>query len=305
MLVPKRAVDESRFRRSYTWYASARDAFKSYLKEFAVGSGRPVLLPAYIGWSPREGSGVFDPIRELGLPFDFYRVNDRLELDLSHVEELLRSIRPAVFVLIHYFGRVDPAARAAASAATAHGIPVLEDEAHALFSDLVSGDSGRLGDACVLSLHKLLPVEGGGVLVLNRARGADDDWLDSRLGRLWSYDLPAIAARRVRNAMTVRRLLASGNQRRLEPLWPDWPSCGIPQSYPVLVHSTDRDELYQRMNEAGYGVVSLYHTLIDEIDKAAFPASSRTSSRIMNLPVHQDLDEDALDKMIRYLNELL
>jgi len=52
------------------------------------------------------------------------------------------------------------------------------------------------------------------------------------------------------------------------------------------------------MNDAGYGVVTLYHTMIAEISRDEFPGSHALSRRILNLPVHQDTDRDALGRMV-------
>lgn len=66
VLVTKAAVDRDGYRVPKLFYTSAREGFEDFLKNLPE---RPVpldgvLLPAFIGWSPREGSGVFDPIRD-------------------------------------------------------------------------------------------------------------------------------------------------------------------------------------------------------------------------------------------------
>jgi hypothetical protein len=55
------------------------------------------------------------------------------------------------------------------------------------------------------------------------------------------------------------------------------------------------------MNAAGFGVVSLYHTLISQISPDCFPATARVSQHILNLPVHQDASEKARESMVREL----
>lgn len=252
-----------------------------------------MLLPAYIGWSPREGSGVFDPIAELGLPFAFYRVDETLSIDVDDLERVLREGAADVLVLIHYFGRVEPGYADAVGLARRHGALVLEDEAHSMLSDLVGGISGRLGDACIFSLHKLLPVGGGGLLVLNPGAahlaavvGGSPDGATP-----WDYDLAAIASRRRDNFRELLRMIEP-LRGRLDPLWGDLGDGEIPQTLPVLVRTVPRDRLYAVANEHGFGVVSLYHTLIREIPADRFPASFWLSRRILNLPVHQDMDPE-------------
>lgn len=165
--ISKQAINEERFTRPYSMHKNARSAFKSFLGTVCPKGDEVVLLPAYIGWSSKEGSGVFDPVQELGLPYAFYRLDDRLRIDLAHLESTLRGGRVRVMVIIHYFGYVDPGYERAVELARRYGAFVLEDEAHAMFTDLIGGCSGRLGDACIFSLHKMLPVKDGGMLLWN------------------------------------------------------------------------------------------------------------------------------------------
>ena len=55
----------------------------------------------------------------------------------------------------------------------------------------------------------------------------------------------------------------------------------------------DRFDVYRRMRASGVGVVALYHTLVDAIDPDALPGRPTTiSRRILNLPIHQDVESD-------------
>lgn len=58
------------------------------------------------------------------------------------------------------------------------------------------------------------------------------------------------------------------------------------------------------MNKNGYGVVSLYHTLIPELrNDKEFIISQELSSHILNLPVHQDVNSDEYVNMLEMLLE--
>lgn len=59
------------------------------------------------------------------------------------------------------------------------------------------------------------------------------------------------------------------------------------------------------MNRAGFGVVSLYHTLIEPISESVYPESHRLSRKILNLPVHQDILPEDLDALIACLKKSL
>jgi dTDP-4-amino-4,6-dideoxygalactose transaminase len=262
-----------------------------------------VLLPAYIGWSPREGSGVFDPIASLGLDYAFYALDEGLRIDIDSLRTALHSGCIRVLVIIHYFGYVDASYAEAVKIAREHDVFVLEDEAHAMLSDVVGGICGRLGDACIYSFHKILPVESGGAAVINDP--------ESRLARtlvadpdgalpLCDFDLNRIADKRRANSLVLDKLVR-GLTPEIEPLFGAPGRREFPQSYPVMIRNGSRDRLYHEMNAAGFGVVSLYHTLISQISSEWFPATCKVSRHILNLPVHQDASGKALESMVREL----
>src|SRR5580704_753820 len=135
-MIAKRALNSCNHARQVVPYQSAREAFRAILNALDLAAGK-VLLPSYVGWSAREGSGVFDPIVSLRLNFGFYAMDERLRIDIDSLRTELQSGGIRVLVLIHYFGYVDPSYEEAVKIARAHGVFVLEDEAHAMLSDLV------------------------------------------------------------------------------------------------------------------------------------------------------------------------
>jgi dTDP-4-amino-4,6-dideoxygalactose transaminase len=298
IIIEKTASRADAYRRPVYHFPSAREAFKAFLRQAELEPGAAVMLPAYVGWSPREGSGVFDPVRELGLTPLFYRVDERLHVDAADFEAKLASGQARVAVLIHYFGYIDPSYSQLAEAARRAGVLILEDEAHAMLSDLVGGGCGRLGDAAIFSLHKMLPTTSGGMLVHNDPAWAPPPGVAQEAALNPSdYDLHAIAAVRRRNAMILTDLLA-GLEAEVEPLWPELAAFEVPQTYPVLIKGVSRFELYNELNAAGFGVVSLYHTMIDLIGRDDFPASHALAGSILNLPVHQDVGEADLRALV-------
>lgn len=311
MPIAKTAERLDHLRRPYLLFPSARAGFKAFLNALNLAPEDSVLLPAYIGWSSREGSGVFDPISELGLTYSFYPMDDRLEIDLERLQAALEASPVKVLVLIHYFGSVGPNYGAAVELARKSGAWVLEDEAHAMLTDLVGEVSGRLGDAALFSLHKMLPMAAGGMLLLNRGAmdllpaieppfGPDLAGITSP----WEYDFARIAARRNENARRLTQLLRP-LAGQVDPLWGDPREGEVPQTYPVLIRNASRDRLYDSMNEAGFGVVSLYHTMIKQISVEEFPQSHWVSRRILNLPLHQDVEAGDLEALVACLTECL
>ena len=298
--------ERNSYRVRVDYFPRARDAFASYLREKLPKGDGCVLLPSYIGWSAREGSGVCDPIKALGLQVRFYRLDGRLRIDLADLERQLDTGEVSLLLLVHYFGRPDPHAADAAATARARGIGVVEDEAHSMLTHLVVGTSGRLGDASIFSVHKLLPTGVGGIL-LRRCepreaphQGPPPSW------QPWSYDLQAIAVRRQRNWALLRAGLLS-LKGRIEPLWGGDEECAglyVPQTLPVVVRRGSRNDIYHTLNRQGFGVVSLSHTLVPDISKAVYPETHGLSTQVLNLPVHQDVSEEDLRQLLEKLDEL-
>jgi dTDP-4-amino-4,6-dideoxygalactose transaminase len=303
MAIPKVAHQSALLERPTLLFPSARTAFAAFLSR-ATTRGARIALPAYIGWSPREGSGVFDPVVEAQLTPVFYRLDESLHIDLIDLEARLQDgVR--VLVLIHYFGHIDPSYSEAVALGRRYGALIVEDEAHAMFADLHHGRCGRLGDVCLFSLHKLLPVMTGGALVVNPRARALCEGLESSSGITppWQFDVVPMIHARQRNARLLATRLAS-LQGRVDPLW-TLEGDEIPQTFAVRVRGVSRDTLYEKMNAAGFGVVSLYHTMIEAISAETFPVSHALARSVMNLPVHQEATEESLVAMVDELERLV
>ena len=302
MIVPNRETNLPT--RTRLAFPSARAAFASFLQTVRGNGRETVLLPAYIGWSSREGSGVFDPVRASGRPYRFYPMTRALGIDVDAAMRALDAPDVGVLVLIHYFGWPDPATSVLAAEARRRGIYVLEDEAHALLTDVTGGVAGRDGHAAIYSLHKMLPVLEGGMLVWNGDVLGDNSEAPQAATSIDDrYDLGRMARRRIENAQKLQELLAP-LEGRVDPLWDTLPPGVVPQTYPVIIRTVDRSKLYHEMNAAGYGVVSLYHTMITEIPATDFPDAHWLAARVMNLPVHPGVDEHGLRGLVAELGRL-
>jgi dTDP-4-amino-4,6-dideoxygalactose transaminase len=256
-------------------------------------------VPAYIGYSSREGSGVFDPIREVGIKYCFYKINKNLYIDIADLQHRLLENENGILLLIHYFGFRDPNYSKVKQLAIKMNYIVIEDYAHALFTFLCGGD--RNFDYAFFSLHKMLPYNNGGMLLSKYHQKSDI----IEYFNLYEYDCYQIAQRRRENYQRLKELI--------EPLCApfhihilrDTIGDAVPQSFPILLPDTkSRDRLYFGLNEAGYGVVSLYQELIPEID-GYYSESHFLSSRILNLPVHQDVSINELELMVQNLKQFL
>lgn len=272
-------------RRNVSFFSRARDGFASFIA--TAGQRYPrVLLPSYVGWSSREGSGVLDPVLASGLPFDFYPINAQFEPDIDCLKQLAEQGPPALVVLIHYFGRRSPCTRLIKDIVSVAGGIMFEDWAHGLFSHRAAAP---IGDAAIYSVHKMLPIPTGGALVsANYVESARDE-LASEILR---YDLDEIATRRRRNfnALVANLSGAQLPKSLLSLPWARLTETDVPQSLPLFVPAEQKHYLYRRLNALGIGVTSLYHTMATQIDGERFPLSHYMSSRILNLPVHQDIE---------------
>ncbi|WP_308467868.1 DegT/DnrJ/EryC1/StrS family aminotransferase [Rathayibacter soli] len=299
-LVAKTAQRVEQFRRPTFFYESAREGMRDLLANVLDHADDGVLLPAYIGWSRREGSGVFDPIVNSGARFAFYDLNADLSANIDDLERRLVADQCRVIVLIHYFGRTDPNLAVIRTIADRHGAILVEDLAHGFFSAYGTGQAGSYGHASLFSLHKMFPfAEGGMVSYLDQklVRGQRESRPDLAI-RILGYDWRAIAHARRENYLHLASLLQKlpGYGTRFKLLWPSLRECDVPQTLPVVVTGDSRDSIYSNMNADGFGMVSLYHTLIEPV-RANFQALNDLARHIINFPVHQDVVLSELSPM--------
>lgn len=301
MIITKTAISQNNIRPFYL-FESARIAFKSYLKNLNLGSNEKILLPAYIGWSSNEGSGIFDPIKELNLNYIFYELDENLNINLEAIQDLLENdVDIKVVLIVHYFGFVDTNIQQIANLINSKNLILIEDCAHSFFNDHLLGTCGRYGNAAFYSLHKLLPQLRGGGLAINLYNSHSSDFLEfsqNISNDLFKYDFFKIAEIRIKNIKIIEDYLQ--NEKNIK-LFKKISNQTILQTYPILILNNKRDYLYFKLNELGFGVVSLYHTMIDEIQSSKFPISHYISNNILNLPIHQDINEIDLKLLLKNL----
>ena len=298
MIITKKPANPAGHCLPFRYFPRARDAFEFALRQ-KVARGRPLLIPAYIGWGKVEGSGVFDPVRSAKKSFLFYRMNERLEIDVASVRALLARNPRAVLLLIHYFGFKDPSVASIKEWAAARDCLVVEDFAHGLFTFLASPVVDF--DYAFFSLHKMLPYRNrtGGLLLSRHRVGRAKEYAG-----FYKYNLGFIAKRRRENYLAALERLEKVAPSGLTILRPELGE-NVPESLPILLENREtRDLVHARMNAAGFGLISLYHQLIPEIDET-FGVERRISDRITNLPIHQDADPAQIRPMVDRLCAIL
>lgn len=304
MIVQKIARRVDNYFRPTVGFVRARDALHYVLNRLKREGFTRILLPGYIGQSVREGSGIYDPILKADMEPVFYRMDARLAVDIRDFEEKLCTTR-TVTIIVHYFGYVDSKLEYMIKIARDAGSPIIEDCAHAFFTDYVGGRCGSLGDYSIYSLHKLFPFENGGMLRVNRPTPGDV-WDGGTVTKLpWEYDFSAIARSRIANTQAyIERFMGGDGISMLHPLLEKGI---IPQTFPVVLEGVNRDSIYEKMNAMGLGVVTLYYALIEGITPQEHPDAHILSRHILNLPTHQDVTpEDCkrlADSLIRICEE--
>ncbi len=138
--------------------SSARAAAFHAVRHFGIRAPDRVLVPSY-------HCGVeIEAILQAGAAVTYYSVGRGMSVDDA---TLLQNMAPEVKALfvVHYWGFPQDA-RNLAGLCKQHGILLIEDCAHALFSGDGSGPVGVSGDAALFSLPKTLPLPDGGILRL-------------------------------------------------------------------------------------------------------------------------------------------
>ena len=300
MIIEKLQNKNDRCVFNWQYFDSARDGFKAILKTKELSHKR-ILVPGYIGYSSREGSGVFDPIREVGNPYLFYHMDNALCINTEDLKAKITANPGSILLLIHYFGFRDKNLEIVKNVAVDNNMIIIEDFAHAYFSfcqnPIIDFDFG------LFSIHKLFPTLKGGMILSKTGISAGMDGADAKY-EMFKYNMHEIIRRRRENYAYLLSELEPIS-RQYDIRIPSLSENDVPQTFPLVVSdNTLRDQLYFQLNKEGYGVVSLYHELISEIDNS-FTVERDISQRILNLPLHQDVEIKALEQMIRRLNEIV
>lgn len=277
---------------------NARTAFSHLIRSLSVNRKQKVLLPAYIGFTEREGSGVFDPVTANESDYAFYKVKDDLSVDLEDFNKQLEHVDIAL--IIHYFGFCRSDLATIKQLCVDAKVVLVEDCAHAFYLKSSNSMLGRTGDFSFYSLHKYIAVESGGILRINNkelkiSEIAVQDWADRDVIEKYALsDFDAIKEIRRRNYSQYASLLKPLDQ--IEIMF-DLNDSDIPHTFPIRIKNSKREKLYFFLMEQSMPTTALYYRLIDEIDSAQYPISFAISSEILNLPVHQDTTEEDIESL--------
>jgi dTDP-4-amino-4,6-dideoxygalactose transaminase len=302
-MITKKALNKELFIREWIHTKSARDAWSKIIEEYRVlNPVGKILLPSYIGWSSNEGSGIFDSVANSGLNYEFYELGISLKINLEDLKSKVRENENPLVLLVHYFGFVDLEYNQITNWLLDHSIFFVEDCAHAWLTDLIGGRSGRKGNYSFYSLHKLLPLSTGGAMVNNNPN-CNKNIANMNPFLELNYDLLSIFNIRRDNYIYLYGLLK--DVAGVKVIHENLEEGICPQTFPVIVENYDRNNLYHEMNQKGFGLVSLYHTMIEQLEMDSSEASSNLSKNIINFPIHQDVKKEEMEEMVIQLKKIL
>ena len=132
------------------FFDSGRSALRHITR--SLGHGCKVLLPEFICGS------VIECFKENDI--DFYRLNDDFTADINDLRRKAVCGTKAIFFM-HYFGAVQPeeTLKELRCISESCGSVLIEDTTHSIFSE-----RRTVGDVCICSIRKWLPIPGGGAL---------------------------------------------------------------------------------------------------------------------------------------------
>lgn len=141
----------------HVWVSNGRTALSVALAALGLERGDKLLVPAYLCPS------VLSALESRGIQPVFYPIDQGLQLDSEAVSALVEP-RVRGLLIIHYFGFPQPL-EVAEEVCHRHGLFLVEDNAHGLFSRAGERFLGTQGDVGIFSLRKTLPFPDGGLAV--------------------------------------------------------------------------------------------------------------------------------------------
>lgn len=297
--------ESNAFVQKQMFFDSARSAFR-FLIENIMSENETMLMPAYIGQSAREGSGVFDPVRETHTKYDFYKINSDLSVDIDDLAKKIKHTHPKAVLVIHYFGFPQKGIFDIKALCKQNNVVLIEDCAHSLQSMFNGHKLGTIGDYSFNSVHKLIATPDGGILNINVAAELPDNNNKMAYDTLQTYvktDIDATSALRIENYLRYTRLLKkSGN--KYDIMFPELMPGIVPLNFPILIKNVRREDYYFELISRGIITVSLYYKMIDELDCNIYHVSFDISNRILNLPVHQDITANDIDAIVNEIKHM-
>ena len=300
-------------KKNYLFTDSARQAWEKILNLYKhkISTGT-ILLPAYIGVTNREGSGVFDPVKNSGLKYRFYRVNKKLFSSTSIIKSELEKGDVRLLLISHWFGLPHVNLIEMQKLCKKFNVLLVEDCAHVIGGFLYdkSIKLGTYGDCSFYSFEKALGAKKGGALIVNNLLDEHKFFFSTSkhscpkkvLENILFSNVKQIALHRKNLYLKLARLLK--NIKNIKVIYQNIGDY-IPHTFPVYVDKNLREKIYFSLIEVGIPLTALYYRLIKEIDEKKFPESYLLSKGILNLPIHQNISAELLTKIVKAVRSVL
>jgi dTDP-4-amino-4,6-dideoxygalactose transaminase len=270
---------------------SAREGLLHILKDnFFIKPKKGILLPAYIGLSKVEGSGIFDPVKKSKIKYNFYKLNKKLVPNLSDIKKKLSTGKFSLILLVHYFGCCQTQLFKFIKLCKEYNVKIIEDCAHSLQSGTkINSKLGKIGDYSIFSIHKTLHTRTGGFYYdLKKDLRTRKTKIDKKVFNEFALtDINDLLSNRYNNFKFVYNLIK--NKKNVKNFFDSIPVDYIPLNCPIIVKEGFREKLYLSLIKNSIIPTALYHTLIKQVYTSEFKDTVFLSKNILNLPTHQNI----------------
>lgn len=308
-MIPKNVPFDQEYVKKIFFSNSARQGFEKILKFCKKLGKNSILLPSYIGETDREGSGIYDPVKNTEFKSFFYNLNNDLSVEIEDLEEKVKSLNIEVLLVVHYFGVNKNDLNYLQKICFENDIILIEDCAHCPNLFLYDCQLGKYGDFSFFSIHKISRAEtGGGILVNNDNYVSNFSFKPNidvnSLYCLFTSDFQTSKIKRIKNFNYMLGLFKQFVNA--DSLYDDI-GFDTPHNFPFLVDETERESIYFKLIDFGVPVTSLYYRMILPIRSGNYSNTNLISKRILNLPIHEGISffniEYIIDKLKLVLDE--
>ena len=291
MMIEKEAKKKSIALLQRNFTNSAREGLLYILRDnYLAQPKKGILLPAYIGLSKIEGSGIFDPVRDTKIKYSFYKLNKKLEPNLNDIKAKLKTGKFSLILLVHYFGCCQTILFKFIKLCKSYNVKIIEDCAHTLTSGTkINSKLGKIGDYSIFSIHKTLHTQTGGFYYdLKRDLKRRRTKINKKVFNEFALtDINEILRIRYDNFKFVYNLMK--NKKHVKNFFDRIPKNCVPLNCPIIVKEGFREKLYFSLIKNNIYPTALYHTLIKEVYTRKFKDTVFLSRNILNLPTHHNI----------------
>ena len=294
-MITKSAYNKENCKLDLKFTTNARTAWANIIDSLRLSNKLTLLLPSYIGRNEKEGSGVFDPVLKFDTNSEFYKLGEQLDVDINSFEKKIQTGNIDVALIVHYFGFCRTDMLKIKQICKNNNVVLVEDCAHAFHLGKSGQTIGNYGDFSFYSVHKYLATNTGGVLKKNNKNYTlvelkSDELMEySVLESYSNSDFNKISEIRCNNFRCYSTYLVSNDDFEVMFNLTDQ---DVPQTFPIRIKNELREKLYLFLMEQNLPTVALYYRMIEEIELSDFPVSHKISNEILNLPVHQDTNQN-------------